>query len=258
MSNNLVTMQPIRDKADVDIIEDLPIAYIEMDIDGVITRANRLSNALHPSHSGQLLGKRVWELMPIAEQKPSRASFAQAMQSTQPLPVARRFIYTNAEEFRTYEVHRSVIRDADGTPQGMRVVSVDVTDSHAAQQEAERERAWLESVLVSLPEAIVVTDALGFIRSTNQTAEALFGWKPGQMLGEAIEEAMPLVSYVSENAAEFSHKLVLDRPSKGVACFLDSQRRPVRVEISTAPILEKESGFTSGVVALMRKVEQAS
>jgi PAS domain S-box-containing protein len=255
MSDNIVTMPRPADQAGMDIVDELPVAYVEMNEKGMIVRANRLSHSLHPSHTGDLIGKHAWELMPVGEQKLSHAAFFQAMASPHPLPKARRHIYTTSEEYRVYELHRSIIRNAEGRATGMRVVSVDVTESHRAEEEAQRERAWLENMLGSFPEAVIVIDALGFLRNVNTAAEGLFAAKAEELVGEAIEDVMPLVSYTSNRQAELNHRLVLDQPSRGVAVFLDRQRQEVRAEISTSPILDKESGFTSGVVAILRRVE---
>ena len=254
IQDNATPNNATKDNADMEILDQLPVAYVEMDANGVIVRANRLSHSLHPSHSGELIGKHAWDLMPSDEQQLSRAAFFQALNTAQDLPVARRPILTTSGEFRTYELHRSVIRNASKRATGMRVVSVDVTESHRAQEEAQREHAWLESVLASLRDAVIVTDALGFIRNVNGAAEELFGFKSEQVLGEAFEDVLPLVSYLSESNTEYSHRLVLDQPSKGIAGFLDCRRNVVNVEIATSPIVDKSSGFTSGVVTLLHKV----
>jgi PAS domain S-box-containing protein len=255
MTQELEALPYPQEDAELGILDELPVAYVEMNAHGVIVRANRLSHSLHPSHAGDLIGKHAWDLMPSDEQQLSRAAFFQALESTQELPVARRPILTTSGEFRTYELHRSVIRDGADRAVGMRVVSVDVTESHRAQEEAQREHAWLQSVLASLQDAVIVTDALGFVRTVNAAAEHLFGFLPGEMLGEAFEDVLPLVSYLSETTTKYCHSLVLDQPSKGIAGILDRRHNVVNVEICTAPILEKSSGFTSGVVALLHKVE---
>ena len=51
--------------------------------------------------------------------------------------------------------------------------------------------------------------------------------------------------------------MALESRTKGIATLLDRERRELRVEISTSPIIDKESGFTTGVVTLLRRVEEA-
>jgi PAS domain S-box-containing protein len=240
-----------------DPLDELPVTYIETNEHGAITRANRLTRSLHSSHAGELIGKLLWELMPAEEQELSSAAFKTAMETGQEPPVVRRSIYTSFGVFRVYELHRNLIRDAQGQPTGMRVVSVDVTEAHQEQKEAQRARLWLESVLGSMADAVIVTDALGFIRTVNPAAEDLFGWKAAELTGKVIEKALPLIQFVSGSNTELDFTIALESRSHGIATVLDRERREVRVEIRTSPMVDKASGFTEGVVSVLRRVEDA-
>jgi two-component system sensor kinase FixL len=240
-----------------DALDELPVAYVEMDAHGAITRANRLTRSLHSSHSGELIGKPAWELMPAEDREMSRMAFTTAMETGEDPPVARRSIFTASGAYRVHELHRNVIRSAQGQPAGMRVVTVDVTEAHKAYEEARRDRLWLESVVASLADAVIVTDALGFIRSANPAAEKLFGWKAGEMTGKLIEEALPVRSQGTGGETMFSFALALSGHCRGAAILLDRERREVQVEIDASPIVDKDNGFTSGVVSVLRRVESA-
>ena len=235
-------------------IDELPVAYVEMDAHGAITRANRITRALHSSHAGELIGRLAWELMPTEEQDLSCAAFLTAMETGLEPGISRRSIYSCDESFRVFDLHRKLIRDAVGKPVGMRVVSVDVTEAVTAQQEAEKARQWLESVFTSMPYAVVVTDALGVIRSVNPAAEDLFGWKAGELIGQEFEEVFSPRSF--DGHAGVGLVTVLSKKMLGVAEMLDRERRSLRVEIRSAPLLEKERGFTAGVVNVMHRVEK--
>jgi PAS domain S-box-containing protein len=241
-----------------DAVEELPVAYVEMDARGAITRANRLTRQLHSSHAGKLIGKLVWELMPSEEQELSRAFIMKAMESGADPPMTRRSIYTSSNNFRVYEVHHRLIRNSEGRPTGMCAASVDVSEAHKAQQEAERERAWLESVLESMADAVIVTDALGFIRTVNPAAEELFGWKAGELIGKEIEKAFSLLSFVSGSETQAEFILGLEERARGVATMLDREGRELLVEIGSSPIVDKTTGFTRGVVSVLRRVEETS
>ena len=238
-----------------DPLDELPVSYIEIDAKGAITRANRLSRSLHSSDAGELIGKPAWELMPVDEREQSCATVMTAMETGEDPPVARRSIYTRSGDFRVHELHHNLIRDAHGRPMGMRVVTVDVTVAHKAREEAERACLWLESVLESMAEAVIVSDALGFIRTANPAAEELFGWKAAELAGQAFEAALPVLKFVSRGKPLLNFMMALESRTKGVATILDHDRKEVSVEISSSPIVDKESGFTAGVVSVMRRVE---
>jgi PAS domain S-box-containing protein len=237
-----------------DAIDELSLPYIEMDAAGIITRANRATLALYPLEQGELIGRSAWDLMATEEKEPSCAAYLSLMESGKgPLPVLRS-IYDRSGEFRIYEMHRSLIRDAEERPAGMRMVCVDVTEAKEALEESHRTRLWLESILESLADAILVTDALGFIRLVNPAAEALLGWKAEELIGKAIEKGLPLLKSVSDGTKTLDFTLALEGHCKALVSILDRERRELRVEIATSPILDKESGFTTGMVSVLRRV----
>ncbi len=241
----------------LDPFDELPVPYIEIDARGVVTRANRAALALYPPEHGEMVGSVVWDAMAEDEKQISRSTFHACMESGEEPPVVRRSFYTSRDEFRVFELHRRLIRDADGRPKGIRIVSFDVTEAQIAHEEAHQARQWLESVLASVSEAVVVCDVLGFIRYLNPAAEQLSGWKAAELIGKVIEKGFPLLSYISGESRTLSHRVALEKRTQGIATVLDRERRALRVEITTSPILDRENGFTAGVVGVLRRIESA-
>jgi len=234
-------------------IDDLPLPYLEIDTMGIITRANQATIALHPLERGNLVGKLVWDLMAGDEKEQARADYVSMMGTGQePAPVMRS-LFTRHGEFRTYEMHRSLIRDAEGRPAGIRVLCVDVTMATRELDEARRKLLWLESMLTSAPDAVIVTDAFGFIRAVNPAAEKMIGWREQELVGKVIEKGIPLLKYSSCDGKHLSFNMALEENSRGFATILDRNRDELEVEIATSPIVDKESGFTNGVLTVIRK-----
>ena len=238
-----------------DLLDELPVAYVEMDRLGTITRANRASLELHPKEHGDLVGKLAWDLMPINQREQSCAAYMLLMETGEDPQVVRRSLFTRSGEYRTYKIFRRFLRDADGAVVGMRTVSMDVTQSERELEDARRKLLWQTNILESISEAVIVADALGFVQSLNPAAEALTGWKAEDLVGTVIEQGLPLVSYSSTSHKGLSFDMALQEPSKGIAVLLDHERRELRVEISTSPIVDKHTGFIEGVVSVLRRVE---
>lgn len=247
---------PLSD-APPEVIEDLPVAYVEVNAAGVVVRANRAARGLYPEEHGEFAGKVLWEIVAIDEKEKSRAAFFEIMELGVNPPPVRRSMYTSAGEFRTFELHRSLMRDAGGHPAGIRMVSFDVTEAQIAHEETHHARQWLESVLGSIAEAVIVADGLGFVRTFNAAAEELLGWKAEEMTGKVIEKGMPVLAYASADQKSLTHRIALEKRTKGVATVLDRHRRQLRVEISTSPIVDKANGYTTGVVILLRELKEA-
>jgi PAS domain S-box-containing protein len=245
---------PAPGSGQADPIEELPIAYVEIDAQGVITRSNCLARALHSADAQEIVGKHAWEFAPEGQAEDDRKTFLAMIGAGVEPPVIRRSLFSNGE-FRSYELHRTLIRDAEGRPIGVRAATFDVTETEMAHKEAHQARMWLESVLDSMSEAVVITDALGFIRSVNPAAEALFGWKAAELQGKVIEKAFPLLKYAAEGNAKLSFNMALQNRSRGVATLIDRERRQLKVELSTSPILDKDTGYTLGVVSVMQRIK---
>jgi PAS domain S-box-containing protein len=238
-------------------IDHLPLPYVEMDARGIITRANRATLALHHPEQGELIGRSGWDLMAIDEKDRSSAAFLSHMTSGEEPPVICRSIFDCSGRFRTYEMHRTMIRTSGGKPAGMRMICVDVTERKNALEEAQRTCQWLENVMRSVAEAVVLTDVLGLVRSANPAAEALLGFSARELEGKVIEEAVPILEYQSLDGAPLDRRAAIERSCKGIATLLASDGNSVKVEISTSPIFDKDSGSVSGVAAILRRTDDS-
>jgi len=234
-------------------IDELPLAYIEIDMDGLITHANRAALALHHPAHGELVGKQGWDLMAVDEKVISHAAFNAQMQSGMQPPVITRNIFDRSGSFRTYQLYRSLIRDAAGNPVGMSMIAVDVTEITEALDEARRARQWLESAMASVTDAVVLTDILGVVRAVNPAAEDLFGFTSAELAGKVIEEAVPMLDYQSDDGSPFNRRIVIEQTSKGTATILCRNRQEVKVRISTSPVVDHTSCSLIGGVAFLHK-----
>jgi PAS domain S-box-containing protein len=240
-----------------DRIDELPLPYIEIDASGIVTHANRATRELHPDDQGELIGRPAWDSEPTAEKAQNYAAYRSLMETGVEPPVARRNLYDSSGSFRTYQLYRNLMRNPDGRPVGMRMVCVDVTETSKELEEARRSRKWLESVIAALSDAVVVTDALGYIRTVNPAAETLFGWKAAEMIGQLVEDKLRLTAYSSADVIWLNHCDALEKSTKGIGTMLDNQRRELHLEIGTSPVLNQENGFTEGVVTVLRRLKEA-
>lgn len=238
-------------------IDDLPLPYLEMNARGTITRANRATLALHHPEQGELIGKSGWDLMALDEKDLSCATFLSHMASGEELPVIPRSLFDRSGTFRVYEIHASLIRDAEGKPAGMRMLCVDVTGARKALEDARRDCQWLESAIQSLSEAFILMDALGTIRSMNRAAEELSGWCACDLTGMAIEKLLPVQAFPPGSSTLLDYRAMLEGACRGIAGVLTRERKELRVEISTSPVADRESGSVSGVAVLLRKAGDA-
>jgi PAS domain S-box-containing protein len=240
-----------------DALDDLPLPYLELDAHGVVVRANRATYALHPVDHGELIGRSAWDSMPPGEKEQSCAAYMQLLETGAEPQTVHRHIFDKSGEFRIYKMYRRFIRDEAGKPIGMRVISVDVTETTNALEETRRERQWLEHMVACMPAAVIVTDTVGMVTYLNAAAEELLSWMASEAIGTEVEKILPLLEYSATDGVMLDHGAALEKPTCGTATTADRQGRQLRVEIRTAPMVNKQTGVTIGVTGFVRRLSVA-
>jgi len=78
----------------------------------------------------------------------------------------------------------TTLRDASGTITGYIAMALDLTDRKAAD-------AQFQTVMEAMPTGIILVDETGRITMVNQHVGRMFGYKPGELLGQPVETLLP-------------------------------------------------------------------
>jgi PAS domain S-box-containing protein len=75
-------------------------------------------------------------------------------------------------------------------------LELDVTERRLAEEEGRRRRDQehdreLRTLLETASQGIVSVDAAGVVVTANRAIEAMFGWEPGSLIGQSIEQLLP-------------------------------------------------------------------
>jgi two-component system sensor kinase FixL len=89
------------------------------------------------------------------------------------------------------DVTITTLYDEDGTLRGFGKVVRDITDQKAAERAIETREAQLNSILATVPDAMVVIDAEGMMVSFSSTAQRMFGYEESEVLGKNVSMLMP-------------------------------------------------------------------
>jgi PAS domain S-box-containing protein len=127
--------------------------------------------------------------------------------------------------------------------------------NHRVEQELKNREAWLRTVLHSMADAVVVTDASGSIQFLNPSAEKLAGWAHGEAVGRQLSDVVRLVDFADRNlAAELNAAI-----GGGVATefpretrLISHQGQALTVEGQVA--ISQVEGRPSGTVVTFRDV----
>ena len=83
------------------------------------------------------------------------------------------------------------IRRGEGDAATVTEVHTDITDLRLAHQEYFAREAHLQSILETVPDAMIVIDERGIIQSFSAAAQRLFSYVPTEVIGKNIKMLMP-------------------------------------------------------------------
>ena len=89
------------------------------------------------------------------------------------------------------DVSLTPLTDSQGGARGFAMVLHDVTDRYASERAVERRERHLQSILDTVPDAMVVIDERGLIISFSAAAERTFGYSEAELIGRNVSLLMP-------------------------------------------------------------------
>jgi PAS domain S-box-containing protein len=149
--------------------------------------------------------------------------------------------------------------DKEGRPTRRLGIAQDVTHHitaeealRASQDGLLRQTAHLQSILATVPDAMVVSDEKGIIRSFSATAVRMFGYQPEEIIGTSVKYLMPLP--YRDNHDGFMHRYrrtgerrITESGRVAVAQRKDGSTFPMEVHLG-----EMESGGERFFTAFIR------
>ncbi|MCE4557286.1 PAS domain S-box protein [Pelomonas cellulosilytica] len=165
--------------------------YITTDGEGRVTRMNAVAERITGWPAGEALGRSVWDVF-VHEGRPEalvrRNPVELVGEGAPDVAFQRQAVCVGRDRvLRPVEVHVELTRHADGRPRGIAVVFRDVGRLTAAEAEARR----LAAVVESTADAIVVKALDGRITNWNRAAEKMFGYTAEEAVGQPVQMLVP-------------------------------------------------------------------
>jgi diguanylate cyclase (GGDEF)-like protein/PAS domain S-box-containing protein len=134
-----------------ELFDSAPVAYHELDLDGVVRRVNQVECALLGYEAAEMLGRPVWKFIAKSELEASRELFRRKLSGEQPLESnERRYVRRDGGEL-WIEVRDALVTDATGETIGIRSALLDITKRKRAEEALREAQAVLNGVLNSMP-----------------------------------------------------------------------------------------------------------
>ena len=165
-------------------------AIIAKTLDGIVTDWNRGAEQIFGYGADEMLGQTVALLLPPDRPDEERDILARIRKGerSEHFETRRR---RKDGEIIDVSVTISPLYDEEGRLAGASSVARDITTARRAQGALAEREAHLQSVLETIPDAMIVIDAQGLIQSFSATAVRLFGYAPDEVVGRNISLLMP-------------------------------------------------------------------
>ncbi|MEJ2185960.1 MAG: PAS domain S-box protein [Gemmatimonadota bacterium] len=200
---------------------------------------------------GQLIGRTMMDAYPGIEETEMFGRITRCMKERTPQRMVNRFTYADGDA-AWFDLRMSPV------PQGVLILSVDVSEQKAAEEELRRSREDLATTLECIAEGVVTTDVDGRVTGLNPAAEALTGWSLEEARGRPLDELVRLEDRRTAAVINEPVQTVLrDGSGAGFAtdtALIGRSGRPIPVRVSAAPM--RHGGTVRGVVMVMKDVRE--
>lgn len=237
---------PFQDKDTVkqykELFEAAPIAYHELNVEGVVQRVNRTECELLEFSRDEIVGYPIWKFVCPEEQESSRASFLRKISGDLPTVRRARTYKTKSGREIAVEVYDHLLRDTSGKIIGVRTAMIDVTKRMNTELHLAQTQVWLNSVFTSLPTGILILDTLGLVRRLNPCAEGLIGWNRDCLIGKPLLHAASVKLYSLEpGGRDYNSIIGITEPWSGYAELRSQNGELRRFSTKTSPLLQDKA-----------------
>lgn len=168
------------------LFEGAPIAYHEIDPDGVVRRVNRAECRLLGLDSSEILGRHIWEFVAPEERETSRIAVRQKITGQRKLvPFQRRYVRRDGA-YLVLEIHENLIRDRKGRVVGIRSTLLDITE----RKRAEEALRLTQFTVDHSTDALFLVTPGARICYANEAASLLLGYSRDELLSMGVYDVL--------------------------------------------------------------------
>nr|WP_244622774.1 PAS domain S-box protein [Microvirga brassicacearum] len=173
----------------IDAVRD--IALLRLDPDGLIASWNSGAERIHGWCEEEVIGRSASMLCPPTGNA--------AGELARELEAARKAGHHEIQGIRVRkdgstfiaQVTLTLLGGGSRAIQGFALVAHDITERIAAEEALKAREAHLQSILDTIPDAMVVIDEQAIIQSFSTAAVRLFGYEPNDVIGKNVKVLMP-------------------------------------------------------------------
>jgi PAS domain S-box-containing protein len=172
------------------LFNDGPIAYHEIDREGIIRRVNRAECRLLGRTREEITGKPAWAFVAEEDREAFRVEILQRLSGLWPLEPTEREYVTASGDRLVVELHENLIYRSAGEIGGLRTAMLDVTERRHRQL-AQAESAEIRSILERIGDAYIAFDTDWRYTYVNGKAAELARKPASELIGRCVWDEFP-------------------------------------------------------------------
>jgi two-component system sensor kinase FixL len=240
------------------IVSSSDDAIIGKTLDGIITDWNRSAEVIFGYSAEEMIDKPIALLLPpdLKNEEDEILDRVRKGEKVDHFETRRR---CKDGSIIDVSVTVSPVWDENGTLIGASKIARDITAARAAQASLREREAHLQSVLDTVPDAMVVIDTRGIMQSFSATAERLFGYRASEAVGKNVSILMPQ-PYRGHHDAYLSRYMATgERRIIGVGRLVVGQRKDgstFPMELAVGEMRSGDRRFFTGFVRDLTERQQ--
>ncbi len=206
------------------IVESSDDAIISNALDGTITSWNKGAERIFGYEAAEMIGQSIMRLAIPGERDDILGILDQISRGE---PVSH---YETARRHKGGEIlHVSLsvspIRDIGGRVIGASKIARDITAAKQAEAELVERNAHLRSILETVPDGMIVIDERGTVEFVSATAERMFGYAAGDVVGRNVNMLMPSPYHENHDAYLTRYRTTGERRIIGIGRVVAGRRK---------------------------------
>ena len=233
-------------------------AIVTETLDGIVTDWNSGAETIFGYSAKEITGKSIDMLMPPGQESEAAAILKRLKRGERVEHFETRRLRGDGE---TIDVSLTVspIWDGSGRLIGASKVARDITAAKRAQAALAEREAHLQSILDTVPDAMIVIDPQGVMQSFSAAAERLFGYTAGEVIGRNVSILMP-AAYREHHDGYLTRYLTTgERRIIGIGRIVVGERRDgstFPMELSVGEARSAQRRFFTGFVRDLTERQQ--
>jgi two-component system sensor kinase FixL len=225
-------------------------AIVGKTLDGIVTDWNRGAELVFGYRAEEIVGRSISITVPEG-QDTETATILDRIKRGERVEHFETRRRRKDGEIIDVSVTVSPVWDSSGRLLGASKVARDITATKRAQTALAEREAHLQSVLDTVPDAMIVIDIEGVMQSFSATAERLFGYAPNEAIGHNVSILMP-ASYREQHDNYLARYLTTgERRIIGIGRIVVGQRKDgstFPMELAVGEMRSGERRFFTGFV----------